>query len=183
MQYSWEPSEVVDEKEEAPVDEYPSQGLKVRRYLAGTRFAMPNALLWIMSECGIINLLAAPYESAHNVEPLVWFPAQLLEVRQEDLLNFQRARESWYGAAIRLDPPPSRLKVQPDCLTVLLFSACMGRIVAHSKCNSWTSDFYFRYLYFLMFALFNAIYWTHVKMAADSSREELPKNFGPDLSE
>ena len=45
------------------------------------------------------------------------------------------------------------------------------------------SDFYFRYLYFLMFGLFNAIYWTHVKMAADSSREPLPKNFGPNSYE
>lgn len=144
-----------------------------------------------MSERGIINLLAAPYESTHNIEPLLWLSTQLLEIRQEDLLNFQRARESRYGAAIRLDStaiPPSqrvicRLKVQADCLTVLLFSDCMGRSIARSKCNLWTSDFYFRYLYFLMFALFNAIYWTHVKMAADSSREELPKNFGPDLSE
>lgn len=30
-----------------------------------------------------------------------------------------------------------------------------------------------------MFALFNAIYWTHVKMAAAASREVLAKNFGP----
>ena len=44
-------------------------------------------------------------------------------------------------------------------------------------------DFYFRYLYFLMFGLFNAIYWTHVKMAADSSREPLAKNFAPGETE
>ena len=34
-----------------------------------------------------------------------------------------------------------------------------------------------------MFGLFNAIYWTHVKMAADSSREPLAKNFAPGETE
>ena len=34
-----------------------------------------------------------------------------------------------------------------------------------------------------MFALFNAIYWTHVKMAAASGRSELAKNLGPGESE
>lgn len=53
------------------------------------------------------------------------------------------------------------------------------RVVANNSYLKYISDFYFRYLYFLMFALFNAIYWTHVKMAAAASREVLAKNFGP----
>ncbi|CAG5098607.1 Oidioi.mRNA.OKI2018_I69.XSR.g15818.t1.cds [Oikopleura dioica] len=103
---------VVDEKE-APVDEYPSQGLK-RRHMS-QRISSSHS-----------------FDSPHS---------------------FSKSAKKIYSIF--------NVHESPDTARRL--------------------DFYFRYLYFLMFALFNAIYWTHVKMAADSSREELAKNFGPDL--